>query len=67
MIEDRIVYLKGEFVPWDDANVHIMSHSFGRGSAIFEVISLHKTVSGPAIFRLEAHIDRLFNQSEKAA
>ena len=64
MIEDRIVYLKGEFVPWDDANVHIMSHSFGRGSAIFEVISLHKTASGPAVFRLEAHIDRLFKSAE---
>ena len=63
MIEDRIVYLKGEFVPWEQAHVHIMSHSFGRGSAIFEVISLHKTASGPAIFRLEAHIDRLFRSA----
>ena len=63
MIEDRIVYLKGEFVPWEQAHVHIMSHSFGRGSAIFEVISLHKTTSGPAIFRLEAHIDRLFRSA----
>jgi branched-chain amino acid aminotransferase len=64
MIEDRIVYLKGEYVPWENANVHIMSHSFGRGSAIFEVISLHKTASGPAVFRLEAHIDRLFKSAE---
>ena len=64
MIEDRIVYLKGEFIPWDNANVHMMSHSFGRGSAIFEVISLHKTASGPAVFRLEAHIDRLFRSAE---
>ena len=63
MIEERIVYLKGEFVSWENANVHIMSHSFGRGSAIFEVISLHKTASGPAIFRLEAHIDRLFRSA----
>jgi hypothetical protein len=29
MIENRIVYLKGEYVPWENANVHIMSHSFG--------------------------------------
>lgn len=64
MIEDRIVYFKGEFVPWENATVHIMSHSFGRGSAIFEVISLHKTASGPAIFRLEAHMDRLFKSAE---
>jgi len=41
-----------------------MSHSFGRGSAIFEVISLHTTGSGPAIFRLQAHIERLFKSAE---
>jgi branched-chain amino acid aminotransferase len=64
MIEDRIVYLKGQYIPWKNATVHIMSHSFGRGSAIFEVISLHKTASGPAVFRLEAHIDRLFKSAE---
>jgi branched-chain amino acid aminotransferase len=64
MIEDRIVYLKGDFIPWEKATVHIMSHSFGRGSAIFEVISLHKTAAGPAVFRLEAHIDRLFKSAE---
>ena len=64
MIEDRIVYLKGEFVPWENANVHIMSHSFGRGSAIFEVMSLHATAAGPAVFRLEAHIKRLFKSAE---
>jgi branched-chain amino acid aminotransferase len=64
MIEDRIVYLKGDFVPWEKATVHIMSHSFGRGSAIFEVISLHAAASGPAIFRLEAHVDRLFKSAK---
>jgi len=64
MIKDRIVYLNGEYVPWENATVHIMSHSFGRGSAIFEVISLHTTASGPAIFRLHAHIERLFRSAE---
>jgi branched-chain amino acid aminotransferase len=64
MIEDRMVYSNGTYIPWEKATVHIMSHSFGRGSAIFEVISLHETASGPAIFRLEAHIDRLFKSAE---
>jgi branched-chain amino acid aminotransferase len=41
-----------------------MSHSFGRGSAIFEVISFHATDSGPVIFRLEDHIKRLFKTAE---
>ena len=64
MIKDRTVYVNGEYVPWENATVHIMCHSFGRGSAIFEVISLHATDSGPAIFRLQAHIDRLFKSAE---
>jgi len=64
MIEDRIVYVNGDYVPWEKATVHIMSHSFGRGSAIFEVMSLHATASGPAIFRLQAHIRRLFQSAE---
>ena len=64
MYTDRIVYLNGNYIPWQEATVHIMSHSFGRGSAIFEVISLHSTDSGPAVFRLQAHMDRLFKSAE---
>ena len=64
MLENRMVYANGKYVPWEKATVHIMSHSFGRGSAIFEVMSLHATADGPAIFRLEAHINRLFRSAE---
>jgi branched-chain amino acid aminotransferase len=64
MLEDRIVFIDGEFVTWENASVHIMSHSFGRGSAIFEVISCHHTDSGPAIFRLPEHVQRLFKSAE---
>jgi branched-chain amino acid aminotransferase len=64
MIEDRIVYINGDYVSWEKATVHIMSHSFGRGSAIFEVISLHATGSGPAVFRLQEHVERLFKSAE---
>jgi branched-chain amino acid aminotransferase len=60
MIEERIVYLDGDFVPWDQARVHLMCHSLGRGSAIFEVLSFHSTVAGTAVFRLDEHIGRLF-------
>lgn len=59
MLKDRVVYMNGEFVAWDKANVHMMSHSFSRGSAIFEVISVHKTDKGPVIFRLDEHAERL--------
>jgi branched-chain amino acid aminotransferase len=64
MYEDRMVWINGDFIAWENATVHIMSHSFGRGSAIFEVISFHDTDRGPAVFRLEAHIDRLFRSAE---
>ncbi len=60
MLEDRLVHLNGEMVPWNRANAHLMSHSFGRGSAIFEVLGFHDTAGGPAVFRLKDHLDRLF-------
>jgi len=64
MFTNRTVYLNGTYVAWEEATVHIMCHSIGRGSAIFEVLSLHKTQKGPAIFRLSDHITRLFRSAE---
>ena len=64
MLEDRVVYVNGEFVAWNQAKAHLMCHSFGRGSAIFEVLSLHDTRLGPAVFRLDEHMDRLFRSAE---
>jgi len=58
MLEKRVVYLDGEYVPWGEAKVHIMCHSLGRGSAIFEVIGFHDTQIGPAVFRLDEHVLR---------
>jgi branched-chain amino acid aminotransferase len=59
-----MVWINGDYIVWENATVHIMSHSFGRGSAIFEVLSFHSTARGPAVFRLKAHIDRLFRSAE---
>jgi branched-chain amino acid aminotransferase len=64
MLKDRIVFLNENFVGWSEATAHMMSHSFGRGSAIFEVISLHETEYGPAVFRLDQHIQRFFRTAE---
>lgn len=64
MLEDRIVFVNGEFIPWNHATVHIMSHSFSRGSALFEVLSIHDTSFGSAVFRLDEHIDRLSRTAE---
>ena len=53
------IWRDGEFVRWDDAHVHVLSHSMQYGSAIFEGIRCYDTPRGPAIFRLDAHLQRL--------
>ncbi|MFO7707672.1 MAG: aminotransferase class IV [Desulfobacterales bacterium] len=59
MLEERQVWINGQFVPWNQATVHMMSHSFARGSTIFEVISFYATAAGgPAVFRLHDHVAR---------
>lgn len=64
MLEERVVYLNGAFVPWSEARTHLMCHSFGRGSAIFEVLSVHEVDGGASLFRLDRHVDRLFRTAE---
>ncbi|MCU0561143.1 MAG: aminotransferase class IV [Desulfobacterales bacterium] len=60
MLDERQVWINGDFVPWNQATVHMMCHSFARGSTIFEVISFYATAAGgPAVFRLHEHIARL--------
>ncbi len=58
------IWMDGEFVAWDDAKVHVLSHTMHYGSGAFEGIRAYKTSRGPAIFRLEEHIVRLFNSAK---
>jgi branched-chain amino acid aminotransferase len=53
------IWRDGEFVRWADAQVHVLSHSLQFGSAAFEGIRCYATPQGPAIFRLEEHLQRL--------
>jgi branched-chain amino acid aminotransferase len=55
------IWRDGEFVPWQDANVHVLAHSMQFGSSVFEGIRCYSTSRGPAIFRLEEHLERLIN------
>lgn len=50
----------GELFEWDDITVHTMSHVMHYGSSVFEGIRAYDTLKGPAVFRLNEHIDRLF-------
>ena len=64
VLNQRKVWINGEIVPWEGATVHLMSHSFGRGSAIFEVFGFHETVNGSAFFRIDEHMKRLARSAE---
>lgn len=55
--------MDGSFVDWADANVHILTHSLHYGLAAFEGIRCYKGKSGSAIFRLQEHVDRLFESA----
>jgi len=64
MFENLKVWINGTFVNWNEANVHILSHSFSRASAIFDVMGFHETPKGTAIFRVDKYIDRFFRSAE---
>ncbi|MFH1239824.1 MAG: branched-chain amino acid transaminase [Candidatus Diapherotrites archaeon] len=58
------IWLNGKFVNWNDAKVHFLTHALHYGSGVFEGIRCYKTKKGPAIFRLDEHLERLYD-SEK--
>jgi len=51
-----VVWHDGEFIKWNDARVHVMSHVLHYGSSVFEGIRCYATKRGPAIFRLREHM-----------
>jgi branched-chain amino acid aminotransferase len=55
------IWRDGEFIRWQDANVHVLAHSLQFGSSAFEGIRCYETPRGPAIFRLEDHLQRLLD------
>lgn len=55
------IWRDGEFIRWEDAKVHVLSHSMQFGSAAFEGIRCYNTSEGPAVFRLRDHLQRLIH------
>lgn len=55
--------MDGDFVDWDDARVHVLTHTLHYGLGVFEGIRCYNTARGPAIFRVEEHIDRLLKSA----
>ena len=58
------IWMDGELVPWDEARVHVLTHSLHYGSGVFEGIRTYAAADGPAVFRLTDHIQRLFDSAK---
>jgi branched-chain amino acid aminotransferase len=58
------IWMDGELVAWDDAKVHVLTHSLHYGLGVFEGIRAYETSSGPAVFRLTDHIKRLYRSAK---
>ena len=58
------IWMDGELVNWDDAKIHVLTHTLHYGCGVFEGIRAYPTAQGPAIFRLTDHIVRLFNSAK---
>ncbi|OGP55765.1 MAG: branched chain amino acid aminotransferase [Deltaproteobacteria bacterium RBG_13_61_14] len=61
--QDKI-WLDGKFVDWDQAQVHILTHTLHYGFGVFEGTRCYKCVDGSAIFRLDEHLQRLYNSAQ---
>ena len=61
---DGVIWLDGDYVPWRDAKIHVLTHSLHYGMGVFEGVRAYKTETGPAIFRLREHTDRLFRSAK---
>ncbi|MGI8793030.1 MAG: branched-chain amino acid transaminase [Acidimicrobiales bacterium] len=58
------IWMDGTLVDWDDARIHILTHTLHYGCGVFEGIRAYETADGPGVFRLTDHIKRLFNSAK---
>lgn len=60
---DGVIWLDGEWLPWREAKVHVLTHTLHYGCGVFEGLRAYETAKGAAIFRLRDHTDRLFRSA----
>ena len=64
MEKSEKIWMDGKLVPWNKANIHVMTHTLHYGLGVFEGIRCYNCKEkGPAIFRLQEHVDRLFQSA----
>ncbi len=67
MNKAKYIWMNGKLVNWDDANVHILTHTLHYGNGVFEGTRAYQTEDGLAIFKLHEHTKRLFNSAKITA
>lgn len=58
------IWMNGKLVPWDEAKVHVLAHGLHYGTGVFEGMRCYPTADGPAVFRLDAHLERMVKSAE---
>src|SRR5262245_34053825 len=53
------IWFNGKMVNWDDAQVHVLAHGLHYGTGVFEGMRCYATADGPAVFRMDAHLERM--------
>jgi branched-chain amino acid aminotransferase len=64
MAKTEFIWMDGEYVNWDDAKIHILSHVIHYGTGVFEGLRCYDSKQGSVIFRLKDHVDRLFDSAK---
>ncbi len=64
MLESKKIWVDGQLVDYNEAKIHVLTHGLHYGTGVFEGIRSYTTNNGPAIFRLDDHIKRLFNSAK---
>ena len=58
------IWMDGEFVDWDEAQVHVLTHGLHYGTGVFEGVRCYDTADGPAIFRWDEHLERFYDSAK---
>ena len=61
---DGLIWMDGQWLPWREAKVHVLTHTLHYGMGVFEGVRAYATERGAAIFRLDDHTRRLFNSAK---
>ncbi|MEF8829441.1 MAG: branched-chain amino acid transaminase [Halolamina sp.] len=64
MAADGTIWMNGEYVDWEDATIHVLSHAMHYGTGIFEGVRAYDTEEGTAVFRWEEHLDRFYSSAK---